>query len=63
MKIALAQLNYTIGDIDANVSKIINAIRKAEAEGADAVSLINTITAMRIDINTRRPVQIGRAHV
>ena len=37
MKIALAQLNYTIGDIDANVSKIINAIRKAEAEGADLV--------------------------
>ena len=37
MKIALAQLNYTIGDIDANVSRIIAAIRKAEAEGADLV--------------------------
>ena len=37
MKIALAQLNYTIGDIDANVSLIIDAIRKAEAEGADLV--------------------------
>ena len=37
MKIALAQLNYTIGDIDSNVSQIINAIRKAEAEGADLV--------------------------
>ena len=35
----------------------ITAIAKvAEAEGADAVSLINTITAMRIDINTRRPI-------
>ena len=37
MKIALAQLNYTIGDIDSNVSLIIDAIRKAEAEGADLV--------------------------
>lgn len=37
MKIALAQLNYTIGDIDFNVSHIIAAIRKAEAEGADLV--------------------------
>ena len=37
MKIALAQLNYTIGDIDANVSRIIAAIRKAEAEGTDLV--------------------------
>ena len=37
MKIALAQLNYTIGDIDSNVSQIIGAIRKAEAEGADLV--------------------------
>ena len=37
MNIALAQLNYTIGDIDANVSRIIAAFRKAEAEGADLV--------------------------
>lgn len=37
MKIALAQLNYTIGDIDANVAKIIDAVRRAETEGADLV--------------------------
>ena len=37
MKIALAQLNYTIGDIDANVAKTIDAVRKAECEGADLV--------------------------
>ena len=37
MKIALAQLNYTIGDIDANVAKIIDTVRKAECEGADLV--------------------------
>ena len=28
----------------------------AESEGADALSLINTLTGMRIDINTRRPI-------
>ncbi|MBP3289553.1 MAG: NAD+ synthase [Alistipes sp.] len=37
MKIALAQLNYTIGDIDGNASRIIEAIRRAEGEGADLV--------------------------
>ena len=37
MKIALAQLNYTIGDIDGNVAKIIDAVRRAETEGADLV--------------------------
>ncbi len=37
MKIALAQLNYTVGDIDGNSDKIINAIIKAKAEGADLV--------------------------
>ena len=28
----------------------------AEAAGADAISLINTLTGMRIDIRTRRPI-------
>ena len=37
MKIALAQLNYTIGDIDANADRIIESIHKAESEGADLV--------------------------
>ncbi len=37
MKIALAQLNYTIGDIDGNVGRIIDAVRKAEQQGADVV--------------------------
>ena len=39
-----------------NVTDITSIAKVAEAEGADALSLINTITAMRIDINTRRPV-------
>lgn len=37
MKIAIAQLNYTVGDIDGNTSKIIGAVQKARKEGADLV--------------------------
>ena len=37
MKIALAQLNYTIGDIASNTAKIIIAVERAKEEGADVV--------------------------
>ncbi len=37
MKIALAQLNYTIGDINGNTARIVEAVRKADAAGADLV--------------------------
>lgn len=37
MRIALAQQNYHIGNFSANTEKIINAIKKAELEGADLV--------------------------
>ena len=37
MKIAIAQLNYTIGDVEGNASKIIESVRKAKAEQADLV--------------------------
>ncbi|PLW96166.1 MAG: NAD+ synthase [Marinilabiliales bacterium] len=37
MKIALAQLNYHIGNFSSNVQKIINSIQKAEQAGADLV--------------------------
>jgi NAD+ synthase (glutamine-hydrolysing) len=37
MKIALAQLNYTIGDIEGNVARIMDAVRKAEAKEVDLV--------------------------
>ena len=37
MKIAIAQLNYTIGDIEGNTSKIIGAINKAKEQHADLV--------------------------
>ena len=35
MKIALAQLNYTVGDIKSNTEKIIAAIGRAKEAGAD----------------------------
>jgi NAD+ synthase (glutamine-hydrolysing) len=37
MKICLAQLNYTIGDLEGNSSKIINGIHEAKANGAELV--------------------------
>ena len=37
MKIALAQLNYHIGNFDSNTAKIIDHINKARANGADLV--------------------------
>lgn len=37
MKIAIAQLNYHIGNFDLNSSKIIEHIEKAKTEGADLV--------------------------
>lgn len=39
-----------------NVTDIGEIAKAAEAAGADAVSLINTLTGMRIDIRTRRPI-------
>lgn len=42
--------------LSPNVSDIASIAKAAEAEGADALSLINTLTGMRIDINTRKPI-------
>ena len=42
--------------LSPNVSDIAEIARAAESEGADALSLIKTLTGMRIDINTRRPI-------
>ena len=38
MRIALAQLNYTVGDIKANTAKIIEAIERAKSMKADLVA-------------------------
>lgn len=42
--------------LSPNVTDITEIARAAEAGGADAVSLINTLLGMKIDINTRRPI-------
>ena len=42
--------------LSPNVTDIGEMAAAAEAAGADAVSLINTLTGMRIDIRTRRPI-------
>jgi len=42
--------------LSPNVTDIASIAKVAENEGADAISLINTILGMRIDLNTRRPV-------
>ncbi len=35
MKIALAQLNFQVGNFDLNTEKIINAIENAKSKGAE----------------------------
>lgn len=42
--------------LSPNVTDIAGIAAAAEAEGADALSMINTLTGMRIDIRTRRPI-------
>lgn len=42
--------------LSPNVTDIAEIAKAVEAEGADAVSLINTVTGMRIDPKTRRPI-------
>ena len=39
-----------------NVTDITEIARACEGAGADGLSLINTVTALRIDLRTRRPV-------
>jgi dihydroorotate dehydrogenase (NAD+) catalytic subunit len=41
--------------LSPNVTDITEIARSVEAEGADSISLINTITGMAIDVETRRP--------
>ena len=42
--------------LSPNVTSIVDIAKSVEANGADAVSLINTLLGMRIDIKTRRPI-------
>lgn len=42
--------------LSPNVTDIVSIAKAAEDAGADAISLINTLLGMRIDIHTRRPI-------
>ncbi len=42
--------------LSPNVTDIVSIAKACEDAGADAVSLINTLMSMRIDLNTRRPL-------
>ncbi len=42
--------------LSPNVTDIASIAKSAEYYGADAVSMINTLTGMRLDINTGRPI-------
>ena len=42
--------------LSPNVTDIVSIAKSVEDAGADAISLINTLLGMRIDISTRRPV-------
>jgi dihydroorotate dehydrogenase (NAD+) catalytic subunit len=42
--------------LSPNVTSIAEMARAAEGEGADALSLINTLQALDVDVATRRPV-------
>lgn len=42
--------------LSPNVTNISEIAKAVECEGADSISLINTLLGMRIDINSRRPV-------
>ncbi len=42
--------------LSPNVTDIVSIAKAVEAEGADGVSLINTIMAMAVDVERRRPV-------
>lgn len=42
--------------LSPNVTNIVEIAKVAEDEGADSISLINTILAMAIDVRTRKPI-------
>ena len=42
--------------LSSNVNDIANCAKAAEEGGADAIVAINTVKAMRIDINTQTPI-------
>lgn len=48
--------NPVIVKLSPNVTDIVEIAKACEAEGADGISLINTLMGMRIDLKTRKPL-------
>jgi len=46
---------YLIVKLTPNVTNIVDIAKAVQSAGADAVSLINTVRGMSIDVRTRRP--------
>jgi dihydroorotate dehydrogenase (NAD+) catalytic subunit len=42
--------------LSPNVTSVAEMARVCEAEGADGISLINSLQALEVDVHTRRPV-------
>ena len=42
--------------LSPNVTSIVDIAKAVESAGADALSMINTLLGMRIDVRTRRPI-------
>ena len=38
LRIGLAQINPTVGDLDGNLAKLLDAYERAEAEGCDLIA-------------------------
>ena len=55
-KVRAATSKPLVVKLSPNVTNIAEIAKAVEAAGADAVSLINTLLGMRIDINTGRPI-------
>ncbi len=55
-KVKKASRQPLIVKLSPNVTDIGEMARAAKEGGADALSLINTLVGMRIDINTKRPI-------
>ena len=56
-----ATKNPVIIKLSPNVTDIAEIAKACEAEGADGLSLINTLLGMRIDLRSRRPVLANKA--
>jgi len=55
-KVRRATSSFVMVKLSPNVADIVKIAQAAEEAGADAVSLINTLTGLAIDVRTRTPV-------